>query len=76
MLSHDLPKDKITQLISSGARTGSQGSHSYTKIKQASALATLFDYSVLSYMSWVILQPTEINSDWFSKKGSEWKDGS
>lgn len=32
------------------------------------------DFSVLCYISWVILQSTETNSGQFSKKGSEWKD--
>lgn len=42
VLSHDLPMDQVKQLSSSGARTGSQVSHSQTKIKASFCLATFF----------------------------------
>lgn len=45
MLSHDLPKARVTQRISSGARTGSQVSQSQAKIKPSCCCGN-FDYLV------------------------------
>lgn len=70
MLSHDPPKDSVTQLISRGAWTRS---HSQAKMKPSCCFGDFFWIFQFCVISAGYLQSVETNDAWFSKKGSEWK---
>lgn len=74
MLSNDLPRDRATQLRSSGAGTGSQVSHGQVRSKPSCCFGSFLWIFKFGVISAGVYRRQQKLTGWFSRKGSEWKE--